>query len=286
MLQFNNYSEKLQQILDEARPSEGNKYIFESLGGSFGLPETDTIKDPGTGKNITIAIVKGYTPNRNLESNRSDIPQFGRANFVKERADRNEIIGGHSDMDDVFDFLFLCRWNKDNIDKPWHIKPDGNRYKFKSSDLERELEAKNLRRKQISKAQVDILDMKEQQLRKIAKGLYPDYNEVSVNVLTERLLALSEKDPAKATGKEEDEALKTSVFVKQLEKAGIVKRLPRKWVFAHDESKICSLQPGDDMESGFVRFLNNDDNKKVADELARLLKEAEPKQGFLDKVFK
>lgn len=286
MSQFNNFSDTLKRILDENRPKEGNKFIFESLGGSFGLPKTDTIKDPETGKNITIAIVKGYTPNPNLESNRSEVPEFGRANFLKERADRIEIVGGHSDMDDYFDFLFLCRWNKDNVEKPWHIKPNGNKYKLKSSDVERELEAKNLRRKQISKAQVEILDMKEQQLRKIAKGLYPDYNEVSVNLLTERLLTLSEKDPAKATGRTEDEMLKTSVFVKQLEKAGIVKRLPRKWVFAHDESKICSLQPGDDMESGFVRFLNNDENKKVADELARLLKEAEPKQGFLDKVFK
>lgn len=294
---LNNYSDKLKKILEEARPKEGGRHSFTSIAGRVGLPLTDTIIDPDNkSRKLTIAVVDGYVPNPDINSNREDIPDIKRVEFESEDGLSIDIYGDRVEQMDLFDFLYLCRWNKDNQKKPWHIRPAGDQYLFESKNVEVELEKKINQKRKIAQAINKISLMKEKEIRSVAKNIYADYKTASVNTLTDRLILLAESNPEKAVGGAEalNPKEKTMVFVKDLTSAGIIKRLPRKYVYKENEDhKIVTAQPGENLDAAIVRFLNDDKNEQVTKALEGLLAHAngesdsaEEAEQVFDKMFK
>jgi hypothetical protein len=245
---MNGISKKLQNMIPDFK--EGEIYEFELLrlrnaemdGGRFNkivpskvvIPPSCSIFDPDTEENITISLIEQIIP---ASPNREEKVLLGKADFYKSEGGRKVIYGKEKGKKTLYEYLYLCPWNEANKDKPWHIPPRRNEYKFKFVD--RENNKKNLldKRKKRIKAQNIAFELGSKELQILCDKLSMEKNLSSKFIydktwseseLREKLAAFGERNPGLVISKHSEYNMAIERLVRDALERGIIK---------HDKAK-------------------------------------------------
>lgn len=273
--------QKLNQISEELR-NEALSYLkdrgkvrFEILGKKIvegrlackamsRILSKDTIYDPVLEKQCDIGYVINYQSAPD-GSNRDSIPVFGDIYFYGAEGGYIQCAWDNPGDHELFVFLYLCRWNKSNADKPWHIKPVSNNYTFKMDDPESDARTANQKEEQIVKAKGLIYDLSAAEIFKLHESFFPDQTiEGGSNVLRRKLSAYAQRHPDKILHLHEDEKLQIMQLIKDLERNQIVfyDAQTRYWRRTDGETMICRVGEKDDRYDVFYRALRIEDSLK------------------------
>lgn len=240
---MNGISKKLQNMIPDFK--EGEIFEFELLGlkksdmegGRFGkvipakvvIPPSCAIYDPDKGENVTISLIEQVIP---ASPNREETVILGKANFNKAEGGRKVLYGKDKGRKSLYEYLYLCPWNAANKDKPWHIPPTRNEYKFQF--VNREGNKRDLldKRKQKIKAQSIAFELAEKELRILCEKLAMEKNPTakfiydgtwSESEVRERLAAFGERYPGLVISKHDEYNMAIEKLVRDALDSGIIK---------------------------------------------------------------
>lgn len=253
---------------------------------SFSVGHLDRIYDPWAieikdakgkvidheGDYVDIAYILREVP-APKDSSRDSIVDFGRVEFFRSGAGIIEIIGGQREMEKLLPVLFFHNRNSSNVGKPWFVKPNGKTVfhqietaKKANTDLKSALK--------IDRAIAIITEMSDEEVNIAAAGLIPNrYNGLDLN---ERILALrkiANYAPEKILDLSKNVEVRTTAFIEECLKAGIINmdKTKNQFVWADDKTKICMIKTGITPHNSLKRYFMTDEGTEVLASLEKQL---------------
>lgn len=297
---YNNFSDKLLKQLPKLKPGEKIKFQLNGVRpdkqtgkmicpNSFSLRPFDRIFDPYAGENgeyVDVAYILGEAP-APVDSNKQSITRFGRVRFTRTTAGTIEIIGGHKEMEKMLPLLFFSNYNQSNVGKPWYVKPEG-KHVFHQIETTKKAKDDLATQKRKHQAKSLVMDMDEGQVHEISSGLFPNtYHAMSNEERTLQLIKIAEKTPEKILDLDKNVEVKSTAFIEECLKAGIINinKTKQQFEWADDKTKICSIKPGQTPHNSLKRYFMTDEGMEVLEGLEKQLAIAKkPKKDKTEKA--
>ena len=267
MEKVNDLSPALMEIVNAAKPKQGQVIYFQSLrinAGGTTCPNKDRIFDPYAinpdgktkGRYVDIAYVEGQA---HAQGDRQAQYQFGEVKFRKTDGNLIGCSGNNRGGDGKFLFMFLTNHSKTNVGKPWYAPRDGQPLFFEMQIPELAAADKVKFRKRLALAINKIDEMPDSKLLDFALSLeMKGITEFSkMDEIRNKLGDIAEKNPDKVMNMDKDINLNMKLFIKQALQYGIWEENKNLKLFFWPDTKdpVFTMSPGQDLYTKTIEYL-------------------------------
>ena len=294
---INNYSDELRALLDKFLPKEGEVLIFRQLYQEMkrdALNENDTpvqfmkgprglrlkrlesILDPGTGRPITIALLRGYVPNPSTGQLQPNVEEI---NFSSSG---NNLIYVDATDPLLAERLLLSNKNRDCIN-PRKVEPETG-YAYEQVKPEATAETAYQQRRKVTAAHnaIDALDAEalHRMVGKLSLPTQDNGRRLSDDELRLRLAQRAEVEPERITNLVDSQENKLEELVARAVKLGLLDFVDeaQQWRWKATQEPITEAMQGHKPEAALIRYIQaNPNGVKFSQMLVSRVKQEEDK---------
>lgn len=287
----NQLSPELMKIVNDARPKRGQVIYFQSLrpqAGGTSVRSIDRIFDPyvknpdgSKGNYVDIGYVTGQIPAIGTTPARHN---FGRIQFSKSSQNIIGLSGNNRGDDTLFQYFFLCNYNKLNIGKSWYSPGEGQMPLFEMMVPEMQAEEKNKFRRRVRQAGEKIDTMPDEKLLSFAMAMdMVGITEFSkMEEIRDRLYQIAEKDPDKVMNMDKDVHTTMKVFIKEALRYGLWEEDKHLKLFRWPETgdPVFLMTPGQDLYAETIKYLLGERGNDTYEMVSGLIHEKKAKEAI------
>ncbi len=262
---------------------------YDKLANVFLIPETkqvpsmDRIFDPyaneGEGDYVDIFYTKSARPTKPGQEKATQVI-LGNIAFNRELKGQIRFGGkNHAEVKgkelSLCEYMWLCNYNKDNVGKPYHIRPMIG-YIFRILDSQRSVETALEKEELILKAKVMVGKMTNEEVDQICIGTMPQHFNARPDEKRLYLLWMAQGDAHKLLEAVNDELVISRSLVRRAENEGVIyyDLNANAWRFSSNEEVICHKRPGKSSLDSIADFILSDSGKGIYTSLDDMITQA------------